>query len=314
MKFQTLANGSNAIDVLNNYIVAYNALTKADGGSPFYCGAGPGASPPSGPNGTNKPVNGPGACGPHQNAISNPYYNQAPQGLMDRNGWYAPYANAPPSGAPGDVSTAIVPNAFAGFLNWRKNRFAITIPFQMNSGTSYGSPTAIYGVDPRSCTNNQVSTGRAVANSPYRYDADYQTCSYSAFTSTRYLAIPNPQNGNHFDGLGQYQEPWQFNMGLQLAYDVTPKIKATVTLANIVNTCFGGTVTGWSNTYKPNSIDCAYVGNGSYYVGQTPGAGFFYGGSPKTGNGNYPAVFNQSYQPLYGAIPFQVYGNLQIRL
>jgi hypothetical protein len=62
---------------------------------------------------------------------------------------------------------------------------------------------------------------------------------------------------------------------------------------------------------------CAYTGNGQTYLGNQPGAGFFYGGSPHdaaNGTAGYPGVFNQAYQPLEGALPFQVYFQAQIRL
>ena len=37
IKYSTLANGSNAIDIINSYISLFNALTKKGGGSPWYC-------------------------------------------------------------------------------------------------------------------------------------------------------------------------------------------------------------------------------------------------------------------------------------
>src|SRR5581483_8854655 len=146
--------------------------------------------------------------------------------------------------------------------------------------------------------------------------ANYQNCPATIFAASGNLAIPNPQTG-HFDGLGQDREPWQLNMGLQFGYDVTPKVHLTATLANVVNTCFGGSTAQWSSTYKPNSIVCAYAPNGFQYIGSQPGAGFFYGASghdPANGTAGYPNPFNYPYQPLYGALPFQVYFNAQIKL
>ena len=49
-----------------------------------------------------------------------------------------------------------------------------------------------------------------------------------------YLSIPNPQTGT-FDGLANYREPWQLNMGMQFGYDVTPRVHLVATLANILN-------------------------------------------------------------------------------
>ena len=99
-------------------------------------------------------------------AILNPYYNMQSQGLLDRNGWYAPYANNPPDAAPDTVTAgAISPNVFAGYLNWKKDRFAATFSAQLNQGTPYGSPLAVVGIDPRTCQNNQQSTKRSTLGS-----------------------------------------------------------------------------------------------------------------------------------------------------
>lgn len=314
IKYSTLANGTNTIDVINDYIKQFNALTKAGGGSPWYCAPlVPGNG--KGPNGSNQPVNSPSACANAALAIANPYYSTPLQGTLDRNGWYDAYANNPPDGAPDTVtSAALSPNIFAGFLNYKHDKFTATLNGILNEGTSYGSPLVVVGNDPRVCQTNQSLVPGVGA--PYRGYADYQNCPASIFAASGDLAIPNPQTGT-FDGLGQYREPWQLNMGLQFGYDVTQRIHLTATLANVINTCFGGSTNAWSTAYKPNSIVCAYAPNGFQYVGTQPGAGFFYGGSghdPANGTAGYPAPFNQPYQPLYGAIPFQVYFNAQIKL
>ena len=311
IKYSTLANGSNAIDQINNYIGVFNGLTKSGGGSPWYCTNG------QGPNGTNGPAASGSACGNGKNAIQNPYYGMASQPTLDRNGWYDVYANNPPQSSPDTVtSTAINPNVFAGYLNYKHDKFSATINAILNEGNTYGSPLVDVGLDPRNCLQNQGHTIPGIKGTPYSGSANYQYCQASSFAPSGYLAIPNPQTGS-FDGLGSYREPWQLNMGLQFGYDVNPRIHLTATLANVVNTCFGGTTTPWSSAYKANNVVCAYAPNGYQYLGNTPGAGFFYGNSPSNpanGVGGYPAAFNQSYQPLYGALPFQVYFNAQIKL
>ncbi|HEY1656564.1 MAG TPA: TonB-dependent receptor, partial [Candidatus Tumulicola sp.] len=310
IKYSTLANGSNAIDVINNYISVYNGLTKSGGGSPFYCANG------GGPNGSNAPVSNSNQCR-GRNLIANPYYGAPQQAMLDRNGWYDAYANNPPQSSPDTViSTAINPNVFAGFLNYKHDKFTASVNAIMNEGNTYGSPLAVTGLDPRDCFANQGHSVPGLKGSPQGAFANYQYCTASSFAPSGYLSIPNPTSGA-FDGLAAYREPWQFNMGLQFGYDVTPRIHLTATLANVVNTCFGGTEASWQQAYKPNNIVCAYAPNGFYYVGAQPGAGFFYGASPHdavNGTAGYPAVFNQPYQPLYGAQPFQVYFNAQIKL
>src|SRR6185437_3301670 len=133
IKYSTLANGSNAIDVINGYIKVYNGLTKSGGGSPWYCVNG------AGPNGSNGPAGSASGCG-GANAIANPYYGAPEQALLDRGGWYDAYANNPPQSAPdGVIDTAINPNVFAGYLNYKHDRFTATINGILNEGNTYGS-------------------------------------------------------------------------------------------------------------------------------------------------------------------------------
>jgi Carboxypeptidase regulatory-like domain/TonB dependent receptor len=313
IKYSTLANGTNAIDIINNYITAFNGLTKAGGGSPYYC-APPLNKPGLGPNGSNAPANSPSCKGGYI-AIANPYYGYTEGGLLDRNGWYPTYANNPPQSSPDTVpAAALSPNVFAGFVNWKRDRFTATMTGVLNQGTSYGSPLATIGLDPRECANNQ----RGIAGVPVseQLDANYQSCTFSGAVTSGYLAIPNPQTAS-FNGLGAMREPWQLNLGLQFGYDATPRIHLSATLANIVNTCFGGSPEPWTAAYKPNGIVCEYAPNGFNYIGAQPGAGFFLGSSGHSvanGTAGYPNAFNQSYQPIFNAIPFQVYFNAQVRL
>ena len=88
-------------------------------------------------------------------------------------------------------------------------------------------------------------------------------------------------------------------MGMQFGYDVTPRVHVVATLANILNECFGGTPMPWTAAYKPNNIVCAYAPNGFYYLGNQPGAGFFYGAPARSANGTagYPARL----QPIVSA-------------
>ncbi len=164
----------------------------------------------------------------------------------------------------------------------------------------------IAGIDPRSCIANQGGIGVV----PGSLNGDYQTCSSS-------IAIPNPTTGK-FDSIGQYRNPWDFNMGMQLGYDLTPNVHASILLANIVQRCFGGSSEPWTKAYAPNAFNCEYVPN-STYIGVTPGAGYFYGNSPHdavNGSTGYPKVFDQTYEPapFQIAAPLQAYFQLQVRI
>ena len=146
---------------------------------------------------------------------------------------------------------------------------------------------------------------------------DYQTCASE-------ISIPNPVTGK-FDGIAQYREPWEFNLGAQIGYDITPRIHATAMFANIMTACFGGSAEPWTAAYPPNGVICGYYPN-SEYLGWSPGeayntagAGYFYGNSPHqsvNGTAGYPKIFDQAYAPSTSQIasPFQVYMTVQVRL
>jgi hypothetical protein len=315
LQFGNLPNGTNGIDYLNNYIKAFNGLTQAGGGAPCYQNGAADASC-SDIDGT-----GPGTV------IKNPYYNLNQQGLLDRNGWYPTYPNEPPND-PTDQggSSAIAPHVIAGWLQWKHNKLAIAPNFELIAGTYYGSPTDTYGIDPRACGQNE---GNAVDNNgaPIVVPAgDAQNCDFlsagpSPYVQSGYLAIPNPYTGK-MDNLGQFQEPWILNVGALIRYDISPKLTANLTLANIFNRCFGGSNTAWSSAFKPNSYVCGYGQNNTSYVGPMSnqpgfGGGFFYGDSPSAavnGTTPYAPAYNYPFAPASGAEPFQAYLELQIKL
>ncbi|HET9393727.1 MAG TPA: TonB-dependent receptor [Candidatus Rubrimentiphilum sp.] len=314
VQYGNLPSGTNSIDYLNTYISAFNKLTSAGGGSPCYNG-GVGVACPA--NFAANPT-----------TIVNPYFNMASQPLLDRMGWYQPYPNEAPN-APydqGGAQSAIWPHQFSGWIQYKKGRFAIAPNFTMISGAYYGSPTDTYGTDPRTCAQNQSAaispTGTPVA--PPASTAgfcDFLTAGATFSTDSGYLAIPNPYTGS-FDGMGKFQQPWQINVGALIKYDISPRVTANLTLTNILNYCWGGTNTAWSSQFKPGSIVCGYGSSNGTYVGANSsqpgyGSGFYYGTSANgatNGSPNYPAAYNYPFAPLSGALPFQAYLELQIKL
>jgi len=310
--------GRNAIDVLNDYIKAFNGLTQAGGGAPCYDPTTPNPASPGGI--ANSPL---ATCAGNTSAIKNPYYGMAQQPLLDRNGYYDTYPNAPPGDPFGNGNTAISPNFFSGFVSYKHDKLTVTPTFQLAQGQMYGSPTDVIGTDPRTCASNEFDGGRVAGGSPYAQNADYQSCTFSAYTAAGNLAIPNPYTGT-FDGVGQFRNPWILNLSAQIAYDFTPKVKGTLLLANVFNRCFGGTKTAWSTAYPANSQVCGYGSNGSAFIGtptnaggMTNGYGWYYGASgadPANGTTGYPKVFDYPYIPVSGAIPLQAYFQLQIKL
>ncbi|MGR4066015.1 MAG: TonB-dependent receptor domain-containing protein [Vulcanimicrobiaceae bacterium] len=326
MRYNTLANGSSTIDNLNGFIRSYNGLTSycathtsssqcpsASDAFPFYC-----AGTNGGPNGTSTgSATAAGCTGTGITAIANPYYNLPVQSLLDPNGFYPTYANNPPYTAPDGVGdTAISPNEFTGFVNYKHQRWSATLQGALLQGQSYGSPVAVVGLDPRNCAANQ--SGVPGVGSAYALLPNYQSCTSSSFTTSGALAIPNPLTGR-FDTLSQYREPWQLNMGMQFGYDISSQIHAQLTLANIVNACFGGSSEPWTSAY-PASSNCyvaAYFPSGGAYIGAQPGAGFFYGASGKdaaNGTAGYPNWMNQPYVPVQNGLPLQAYLNVSVKL
>ena len=279
--------GVNAVSPYNQYIEEYNALTKAGGGSPCYSD-----------KANTRPRPG---CG--VNAILNPYYNAPLQPLLDPNAWYVTGLDFPYTS----------PNVFALVLNYKHNRFSITPALTLNQGAAYGNPSDFQGLDPRVCTANQGSVG--IAN-PNPHTADYTSCTFAA-TPSATLYIPNPETG-HFDTFGEFTQPWQFNMGLQVKYDISPQVTANVTVANLVNECFGGSNTAWSRQFPPSSTVCGYSPN-LFYI-----SNFYNGKGPNDVAANGVPLnpyFQNGFTPSYGDVnsfnyplPMNVYIQLQVKL
>jgi hypothetical protein len=318
VQYGNLPNGTNGIDYLNNYTKAFNCLTQA--GSAI---ASNGCVAPAAPcynGGTGEAC--PAVLGPAD--VKNPYFGMSNQGLLDRTGWYQTYPNEAPNDPTdqGGFGSAIAPHVFTGFLQYKHNRLAIAPNFTLLSGVYYGSPTDTYGIDPRACAQNQGAATTALGTpvlpvgSPYASNADFLTCGGSSFVQSGYLAIPNPYTGR-MDGVGQYQQPWQFNLGALIRYNLSDKATANLSLSNIVNRCFGGSSTPWSSAFTPNNVVCGYGSNAGNFIGTQPGAGFFYGGSgadAANGGGAYPRSFNYPFAPVTGKLPFQAYLEVQFKL
>ena len=99
-----------------------------------------------------------------------------------------------------------------------------------------------------------------------------------------------------------------------MTYDATPRIRLTVTLANLLQTCFGGQTTGF--TYLQGNNVCLYtnlVGGPS-----TPPVGNAY--DP---HDNVQTFLRYPYEPYFGTYndlssslmqPFNAYFSVQVKL
>jgi len=219
VKYGPFPNGKNVIDLLNNYVEHYNALTSACSqpganatlcGQQFWPGIGQ-ATYPAG-NGTD--------------TITNPYWNNKPQPLFDRNGWYTPY-DLIPSPFNGAIGYD-VPFTASFVIGYKHAKFSATPTFTFSSGTWYGSPLVWPGYDPSVLPGTTVSQCNAAL--PGTTTADTTTCS-------NFLMIPDKFTGV-FDNMGDFREPSRLTANLALSYDVTPRVKTTLTLANLVDHCF----------------------------------------------------------------------------
>jgi Carboxypeptidase regulatory-like domain/TonB dependent receptor len=308
----TLINGSNIVSNTLSELKNFTSLEKSGGG--FACYGSPATSQAQAAK-----ICAADAASGSPKYVANPYYNMnisyaSLQAQLPLTGFYPTYANYFPYGLQqGDGATALAPNIFSGFLSYKHNKLTVGLTGQLWEGTQYGAPGEISGLDPRFCAANQNATGYT----PGSQLADYQSCQGN-------VAIPNPTTGA-FDGIGQYRNPWDLNLGAQIAYSFTPRIQGTIALANILNACFGGSAEPWTAQYAPNRVICAYAPSGTYLgwspneVYNTAGAGYFYGNSPhakQNGTAGYSNLFNQAYVPTTSQIssPFQAYFQVQVKL
>jgi hypothetical protein len=247
----------NPIDPYNQDIANFNGLTKAGGGTQCY---------ESDQNGNLFPDPKCRQLGTRYNPpIWNPYYSMRAQPLLDRNGWY-----------PVGLDFAYLsPNVLSAVVNYKHNKFAITPALTVNEGALYGNPADVVGLDPRTCTGNSAHMlGGIAQKNPFQ--ADYTTCSLADTqngTSPGTLFIPDPTTGV-FDTFGAFRQPWQANLSMSLSYEINPRVRVSLLLANLVNACFGGTKASWTQQQPSNSYTCGYITN-SYYI-----SNFYNGLSP----------------------------------
>ncbi len=213
---------------------------------------------------------------------------------MDTGGWYAPGDNGLSPTSNPSTTYYDSPWNLSWLLNYRKQKFATTLALQVVQGSSYGGPLDVPGIDPRTCTANATTSGIVLASpktDPFACDALTAAGTFS--NAAGQLFIPNPQTGT-FAYPGAYRNPWLMVGNLAFTYDVTPRISANVTLANLFHTCWGGTKAPWTTAFSPGPNVCGYQANGFYM------SNFYNGTSPfdAAANGFTPPSFEtQSYSP-----------------
>jgi hypothetical protein len=263
IKYNVLSNGSTVLQPVVDAVNAYNALTKAGGGAPCYTTDG---------NGTPDPT-----CA--STSFVNPYYNSPEQdpGKFSSANKYIPYDTIP-AGIGVSSGQYGVPYLASLVLNERIKNFAIAPIVQFFGGQRYSAPLATNGIDPTQCGT----------------PGDVTSC------NTLLGGIPDPFTGT-FDGLGAFVEPSQLLLHFQLTYDVNKNFGLVANLANVVNTCFGGSNVAWKVTGA-----CSY---GLVSGGYTGGIG----NTVNPGTPVQPAI-SAPYQPYWSQQPFGIYVNANFKL
>lgn len=301
IRYTTLQNGSTIIDPLNNAIKTYNGYTSfcathqkdaacttpASGrAAPCYTRA---TSTTSG-----TPVANAAACTAAD--VANPYWNAPLQGLLDPNGNYDTY-DIFPAGIGSAVQGYGAPYFATLILQYKRGPLSVTPNVAFSAGGRYGAPESTFGVTPDSCT----ATGGSAAGDPrYNYGSPggsgYDATSCGLLTG----GIPDRFTGR-FDSIGQFAAPSNLAFGTQLQYDFTNKVSLVANLSNIVNSCFGGTKTGFT------------VSGACGYGILANGAGGGVGNAYNPGASIQPYI-RSPYLPQFSTYPFSVSVSAKVRL
>jgi len=129
--------------------------------------------------------------------------------------------------------------------------------------------------------------------------------------------VPNPESGGVFTSLGKYRNPSQITLNMAVTYDVSPKVRASLIVANIYNRCSGGTSTPWTAQWPPGRSICAYGSNGFAPSPIATHGGFYNGRGPNDLVANGVALnpyLAHTYQPIGYNQPIQAFFGLQFRI
>ena len=314
IKYYKLPGGGSILSPINNDIQSYNAYTSfcASNASDPRCGvtsSGAVAAPcysAAGNGGTcgtldagGKPIN-----------VANPYWNAPVQSLFDPSASYWPTDPVVATTGLG-INGYTVPHVLTLVLNYRKHGFAITPSLQLQAGQRYGAPEANAGIDPAGGCGTLASS---VTGDPrYPYGA-VGGSPFDATTCTAALnAIPNTFT-RKFDDIGAFRSPTQLLGSLTMSYDFNKRAGVTVTMANIINQCFGGSQTAWTGAATPHV--CSYI-SGEISRINAPVGNAYNPGSTFQNVAQYP------YTPYLGAYtmgvvnpsaPFAVYADFHIKI
>lgn len=295
VKYGTLPNGTTVISPINAGISGYNAYTAAcsPGGSAYgkqqfgalMCGTTSNGKPPA-PCYTKKGTPAPNCPA---DSVANPYWRSPAFSLFDPTASYQPFSIFPgPVGS--GVNAYNYPYVATLLLNYKHNRFTITPSLQFVAGNRYGAPLTTLGIDPAlGCGPPLPGSTAHDPRYPYGasgggpFNANGPHCAAT-------ISIPDPYTGQ-FDAIGAFREPAQLLGHLQIGYELSPRVSLTLTLANLLQTCFGGQHTAF--TYYWSNQTCLYT---NLIGGPT---------TPPVGNAYNPGANVQTflrypYEPYFG--------------
>jgi hypothetical protein len=292
IKYKALTNGLTVLSSDNADIQKFNSFTSA-------CATATPSNSPTSPCGPYGNIN---AVATEISGVANPYFNMPIQNLFDTNASYTPY-DIVPAGVQLSSQGYVIPNFAALILQFKHDKWSFVPSFQFHTGSPYGSPEVNYGFNPASC----AALGPLAAGDP-RYPNGGTGLAADATSCTGSLVIPDTYTGK-FDNIGAFIEPSQFQAHMQIGYEATPRVAYQLNLANIVNTCFGGSKEPW--TTNDNHI-CGY----GTISGNYPPVGNFYNpGTPISGNVKYPYFGYSSTNGLEGfTTPFSASFNVQVKM
>lgn len=321
VKYSAAPNGATPITTIDQQMAIYNGLTSAcaPGGSDVgktqfglpICGTSPSGQPAA-------PCYTPGGVADATCAagdIANPYWKASPASFYDPFGSYAPYdLFAGPAPGAGNYGSFVAPHVATLVVNYKDNKFAITPALQISAGNKWGYPISTMGIDPSAgCA---PLAGASITGDPRYPNGAAGGSPYDATTCAAPYAVPIPDTGTgKFDAVGGFNGRTRVTLSTQLSYDVSPRVSAVLTLANLYDGCFGGTKGPWSNTPGvKDSWVCGY-GGGYSWIQSAYGIG---AGTPIGNNYNPGATIQPieqgAYYPGISHLPFNAYLDFKIKL
>ncbi len=238
--------------------------------------------------------------------VGNPYWNN-PQSFIDPSQAFPTFDFFP--GAVGAAAAAYgVPYAATLVLGYKANKLSITPTLQFEGGGRYGAPQSNPGINPASCSKTLSAVPGANGGSRY-----------NSLSCGGLSAIPDIYTGV-FDTPGAFIQPNLLAMNVQVKYDVSQRVSLVGTVANLFNTCWGGSVEPW--TYSSNHSVCGYNIGGFEGIVLPVGNAFNPPGYPGS---TVQQFIKNPYNPMFGPFaqgnntaapknPLNVYLAAQIRL